>query len=159
MDSLPYQLIERYPVQQPTQRFSTRSSSTLSVSKANAKPEFYGVYTDTPIPSTLLTPPRTPTRLPSIPECPGAPSKKGVSRVGQLKRRQSQTDEDILLDRKAIEIKKQMALLVGVRRQYVNATPDLDTPIRQSWGPLELAEIDSKLLAFLRASNEEDEEV
>ncbi|KAI1745472.1 hypothetical protein F4680DRAFT_465415 [Xylaria scruposa] len=190
MDSFPCQHFERYEAQQPTQRFNIRSSSTLSVSKANAKPEFYGVYTgeyrtpirervqrlryyksvadtlshpDTHIPSkctisALLTPPQTPTRLPSILECPEAPSKTRASRVSQLKRRQSQTDEDILLDRKAIEIKKRMAILVGVRRQYVNATPDLDTSIRQSWGPLELAEIDSKLRALLRASDEEEEE-
>ncbi|TRX97421.1 hypothetical protein FHL15_001699 [Xylaria flabelliformis] len=188
MDSFPCQPIGR---QQSTRRFNTRSSSTSSVSKKNAKPEFYGVYTgeyrtpvrervrrmryyksvaeslgdpDTPILSkrtfsSLLTPPRTPTRLPSIPECPGAPSKKRVSRVHQLKRRQSKTDEDILLDRKAIEIKKRMAILVGVRRQYVNATPDDNMLLGQSWGPLELAEIDSKLLAFLRASDEEDVEM
>ncbi|KAI1753659.1 hypothetical protein F4782DRAFT_495259 [Xylaria castorea] len=115
----------------------------------------------TPIPSKrttsgLLTPPRTPPMLPPLPECPGAPSRKRVSRVRWLNQEQSETDEDIVLNRKAIEKMKRLASSLGVRRQYANVTPGRNTPPCQNWGPLELAEVDSKLLAFLRAGGEGD---
>ncbi|KAI0454397.1 hypothetical protein F5B21DRAFT_504303 [Xylaria acuta] len=192
MDSFPSQPIGRYRAQQSTQRFNARGSGASPANKANAEPEFYGIYTgeyrvpvrdrvqrlrdrksvpdasrrpDTPIPSKrttsgLVTPPRTPPMLlPSLPECPGAPPRKRVSRVRRLNQRQSETDEDILLDRKAIERTKRLAPFQGARRQYVNVTPDRNTPLRQSWGPLELAEIDSRLQALLRVGGEEDVEI
>ncbi|KAI0472333.1 hypothetical protein F4859DRAFT_101283 [Xylaria cf. heliscus] len=188
MDSFPSQPIGRYRVQQSTQPFNAQLSSASSANRATpAEPEFYGVYTgeyrvpirdrirhlrecesvpetlsrpDTPIPSKratsgLLTPPML---LPSLPECPAAPSKKRTSGVRRVSQRQHETDEDILLDRKSIERTKKLAPFPfpGVRRQYVSITPESsqNTPLRQSWGPLELAQIDLKLQALLSATGE-----
>ncbi|KAI8944432.1 hypothetical protein F4801DRAFT_585420 [Xylaria longipes] len=185
MDSFPSQRIGRHRVHQSTQR-NAQSNGAFTLGEANSEPEYYGVYTgeyripiservqrlrgcksipetlrrpDTPIPSKRTTSGlNTPSMLPSLPECPGAPRKKRVSRVRGLNQRQSETDEDILLDRKAIEKTKQLAPFLA-RRQYVNVTPDRNTPLKQSWGPRELSEIDLKLQALLRVSGEEDVEV
>lgn len=72
--------------------------------------------------------------------------------------RQSENDEDILLDRKAVEKTTQTAPFHRQRRQYVCVTP-ANTPLRQSWGPLELAQIDLKLQALLTINGEGDMEV
>ncbi|KAI0443184.1 hypothetical protein F4803DRAFT_516586 [Xylaria telfairii] len=108
-----------------------------------------------PTASGLLTPPQTPRMPPSSPKCPGAPLRKSyVARW--LGRRQSETaDEDILLDRKAVE---ETDPFRHRRRQYVCVTP-ANTPLRQSWGPLELAQIDSKLQALLDTGGEGNAEV
>ncbi|KAI0200590.1 hypothetical protein F4808DRAFT_460698 [Astrocystis sublimbata] len=162
---------------QPIHISNSGGSNKPAKREANTPPEFSRVYTgeyrspvrervqrlrdeqvvsetvfprpDTPYPnkhpnSDLATPPHT---LPSTPKCPGAPRKR-VSRA-RLSQRQLDFEEDILLDRDATEQSKQQATFLGQRLQEITATPEKKTPLRQSWTPLDLAAIDTKLQALL----------
>ncbi|KAI3323683.1 hypothetical protein HD806DRAFT_543904 [Xylariaceae sp. AK1471] len=100
-------------------------------------------------PSTS-SPPRTPPIFVSVPECPPAPRKGKVHDIRRLSQHSDTDDDDVLLDRKANE--QPAGTFLDVSRRSGAITPGRRSPLRQSWGPDQLAKIDAKLQELIHGS-------
>lgn len=126
---------------------------------------------DTPIPATprrnnskrdrSASPitPRTPPQqlMPSVPECPGAPRKVRRHPVFDLRHEENEDeedeeDDDILLDRRG-HADTYGTMDPAAARALMN-TAGRNSPLRQSWSPDQLAEIDETLRAWLKGEGE-----
>ncbi|KAI1433203.1 hypothetical protein GGR50DRAFT_517285 [Xylaria sp. CBS 124048] len=92
----------------------------------------------------------------SVPECPGAPR---ANKVHDFFRKLGDEDDedDILLDSKVNNTAKRgsaMFLEPAPRSTCRAVTPDGPSPLRQSWGPGDLTEINAKLQALLEVDAE-----
>jgi hypothetical protein len=92
--------------------------------------------------------------LPPRHECPGAPRKGkvyGLRRLSQYSAAAAaDDDDDVLLDRKANE-RPAGAFLAAPLRSGAG-TPGRRSPLRRSWGPDQLADIDAKLHELIHRS-------
>ncbi|KAI1148094.1 hypothetical protein F4825DRAFT_470731 [Nemania diffusa] len=161
MSSTPTQSTGDYRVRPSTPSFTERSSDTTPMSEEDPAPiskptVFTGesrlcfrerIRRLRASASGPTTPPRTTTPAHEPAEVPGAPRKARAFGLRRLSRDEDRTDEDILLDSKA----KRAPAIIDVGRHRGYDTPVRDrssSPLRQSWGPEEFAEIDAKLRAL-----------
>ncbi|KAI8634093.1 hypothetical protein F5Y19DRAFT_470265 [Xylariaceae sp. FL1651] len=137
----------RIPLRERIQRMRGGQAIPTALRPGTTLPTLYTL-------ASIKTPETSPTLAP-IAECPGAPRKSKVHELRHLGQRKE--DDDVLLDRQAYLGAKTPTGFVDRSLRSDVTTPSRRSPLLQSWGSDELAEIDAKLEALLPGSAHSNE--